>query len=247
MSPDEVKNTLAARRPDGRDDTDPVIAAALAAARRDPALAALAERERASDAALAAALRDVAPPPGLREAILAGRAPAAPVPVPVVWWRSARGLALAAGLALVAGLGVWQTLPRATPDLATLAAAARAEYATPEHAPLVLGGGGRLRELLADPARPLTAGLDLDFAQLRAAGCRRLQIAGIEVLEICFTRGETDEYHLYIARRGALAPARLDGPLIASTDGVATATWTDAEHAYVLLIEDDPAKLRAVL
>jgi len=247
MSPDEVKNTLAARRPDGRDDADPVIAAALAAARRDPALAALAERERASDAALAAALRDIAPPAVLREAILVGRAPAAPVLAPVVWWRSARGLALAAGLALVAGLGVWQTLPRATPDLATLAATARAEYATPEHAPLVLGGGGRLRELLADPARPLTAGLDLDFAQLRAAGCRRLQIAGIEVLEICFMRGETDEYHLYIARRGALAPARLDGPLIASTDGVATATWTDAEHAYVLLIKDDPAKLRAVL
>ncbi len=247
MSPDEIKNTLAARRPDGRDDADPLIAAALAAARRDPALATRAEQERAADAAIADALRDVAPPAGLREAILAAQsAPTAARPSPG-WWRSSRSLALAAGLAVAAGLGVWQVLPRDAADLATLAAAARSEYLTPEHEPLVLGGSGRLRELLADPSRPLTAGLDLDFDQLRALGCRRLDLAGIEVFEICFMRGPTDEFHLYVARRGALGPAGANRPVIASRDGLATAAWTDANHAYVLLIEDDAAKLHAVL
>ncbi|MBC8040705.1 MAG: hypothetical protein H7Y06_09195, partial [Opitutaceae bacterium] len=72
MNTNEAKFILRARRPDGRDDADPRFQEALEQARRDPALAAWMAREQAFDEAVAARLRAVEPPAGLRDAILAG-------------------------------------------------------------------------------------------------------------------------------------------------------------------------------
>src|ERR1700709_177578 len=68
----ELRLHLSARRPGGQDDADPAIADALARASADPQLAAWVEAERKSDASVASKLREVRPPPGLRETILAG-------------------------------------------------------------------------------------------------------------------------------------------------------------------------------
>ncbi len=52
------------------------------------------------------------------------------------------------------------------------ASAARSEYLTPEHEPLVLGGSGRLRELLTDllaPSRPTWTSILINCAPWAAA------------------------------------------------------------------------------
>ena len=67
MTNEEAKQILSACRPGGQDAGDPSISGALQHARNDPTLAAWFEREQAHSAVIAAKLREVAPPPGLRE------------------------------------------------------------------------------------------------------------------------------------------------------------------------------------
>src|SRR5206468_40161 len=72
MNNTEAKFILNAYRPNGRDATDATFAAALQQAKADPALGAWFAREQSHGAAVAAKLRAIVPPAGLREAILAG-------------------------------------------------------------------------------------------------------------------------------------------------------------------------------
>ena len=72
MNNTEAKFILNAYRPGGRDAGEAGMVSALAQAKGDPALGAWFAREQAHGAAVAAKLRDLAPPSGLHEAILAG-------------------------------------------------------------------------------------------------------------------------------------------------------------------------------
>ena len=244
MNTNEAKFILRARRPDGRDDTDPRFAEALGQARLDPALAGWLAREQAFDAAVAARLREVAPPAGLRDAILAGARMQRRTP----WWRETSTLAMAAGLAVVIGLAAMWGAGRGRPGAESLALGSMAEWASPDHHPLVLGGRGALHDLLAAPGLRLTAGVPLDFDRLKAEGCRPLRIAGREVLELCFVREGVGELHLYIARRGDFGGDALDAePVFRERGTLASVAWADESHAYVLVSDGGPAALRAVL
>jgi hypothetical protein len=191
-----------------------------------------------------ARLREVAPPAGLRDAILAG----ARMQRKTSWWRGPNTLAMAAGVALILGIAALWSAGRARPGAESLALGSMAEWEEPTHHPLVLGGSGALRELLAAPGLRLTAGLPLDFDRLKAGGCRPIRIAGREVLEVCFIREGLGELHLYIARRADFGGDALDAePMFRERGTLASVTWTDARHAYVLVSDGGPASLRAVL
>jgi hypothetical protein len=242
MNNNEAKFLLRAYRPGGRDAADPAFGAALAQARQDPALGSWFAREQAFDTAVAGRLRDVAPPAGLREAILAGarasRAPQVPQRWPV--W-----MALAAGLVLLLGLAAtWRlrTAPRMDPLMAFAVNDTRFE----KH-----GGHGEmafaLQRLLSDPATHLAANLPVDLEKLHSTGCRTVSFAGHDVMEICFSRGGRD-FHIYMASRGDFPEAaEMSGPSIAQQDGWSAMQWTDASHVYVVATSADPAALRALL
>jgi anti-sigma factor RsiW len=244
MNTNDPKFIVRARLADGRADAHEPFAEALAQAGRDPALAGWLAREQAFDATVTARLREFAPPAGLRDAILAGvrMQPATP------WWREARTLAWAAGLALVLGLaGTWG-LRGATPGEERLALGAMADWEEPSHHPTVMGGTGALRELLADKAGRLATGLPIAFSELRSNGCRVIKVAGREVLEVCFVREGAGELHLYIARREDFGGEALDGrPLFRERGALASVTWADEHHAYVLVSDLGTDALRAVL
>lgn len=72
MNNEEAKLILAAYRPSGQDATDPLFAEALEQARRDPDLKTWFKAQLAFDTSVAAKLREVQPPPGWREIVLAG-------------------------------------------------------------------------------------------------------------------------------------------------------------------------------
>ena len=103
MNPHDSKFILRARRPGGSDADDPIFAEALAATERDPQLKAWHEREQRTDAALSAKLREIAPPPDLTAAILAGARASVPRPA---WWRRPGWLAAAAAFAVLMSLVV---------------------------------------------------------------------------------------------------------------------------------------------
>jgi hypothetical protein len=71
MTNEEAKIILGAYRPGGEVPADPVFGAAMRQAERDPQLAAWFAHSQGLDAAMRVKLRELAPPPGLKESILA--------------------------------------------------------------------------------------------------------------------------------------------------------------------------------
>ena len=97
MNNTEAKFILSAYRPDGRDAADETFCAALIQAKTDPALARWFELEQSFDRAMCAKLGEIAPPPGLREAILVGGRVSADPAVGRAWWRLPGWVAAAGG------------------------------------------------------------------------------------------------------------------------------------------------------
>lgn len=231
MTNDEAKFILTAYRPGGHDASDPAFAAALAQAKNDPALGAWWAREQSHGAAVAARLKEIAPPPGLREAILAGahasenQAPRARRSLPV--W-----MAAAAGVMVLLSLGVlWWGRPLAADRLADLAFE---DIAHGRH-----GGHGAatsaLQAMLSNPATRLATALPIDFSTLKSTGCRTMRIAGHEVLEVCFQRGGA-EFHLYIAQRSDFAATKSDLQFREQAM-FSLAAWADDAHRFVLVTD----------
>lgn len=244
MNTNEAKFILQARRPDGRDDAQAPISEALAQASRDPGLAGWLAQEQAFDAEIAARLREVGPPPGLRDAILAGVRMQRAAP----WWKNARVLAMAASLVVLLGIAGFWTALRNAPDAERLARGVLEEMQSPEHAPLVMGGRGALRTILADARFRLGAGLPLDYDAIKAGGCRTVTIAGRELLEVCFVREGVGELHLYIARRDDFGGADFEAkPRFRGEGELAAVTWADARLAYVMVSDAGMDALQAVL
>jgi hypothetical protein len=245
MNTNEAKFILRARRPDGRDDADPRFAEALAQARRDPALGAWLAREQAFDEAVTACLRDVSPPAGLRDAILAGARMQQTTP----WWREARWLGLAAALALLLGLAASVTEIRpSAPGAEQLALGAMDDWMLDSHHMEPLGGSGALRAAVMNPASRLLAGLALEPATLKAGGCRVITLAGREVHEVCFEREGAGELHLYIALRGDFGGDGFsETPMFRERGTLASVSWADERYAYVLVSDQGANALRAVL
>ena len=99
MNNHDAKFLLQAYRPGGNDSMDIQMTAALEQARRDPELGLWLAREQSFDLQMSAKLQTVTPPPGLRDAILAGGRISAPVQQTTrAWWRgaAAQWLAVAA-------------------------------------------------------------------------------------------------------------------------------------------------------
>jgi hypothetical protein len=226
MNNEEAKFRLRAYRSGGQDAGDATFGEALAHADRDPALRAWLAREQAFDAAVAEKLRAVVPPPGLREAILAG----ARVAPRRAFWRRPMGWAAAALFAgLVASVAFWRQQP--DPDsVDTFARFALSDLRHGRH-----GGHGSattaLQTALANPATRLSGALPIDFSTLASSGCRTLRFGGRDVLEVCFERGGV-EFHLYVTPRGDLP--NLLGPRALAVGQASALAWQDARFAYVL-------------
>ena len=160
MTNDEAKFILNAYRPNGRDASDTLFAAALEQVKRDPALAAWFAREQAHGAVVGAKLRELAPPAGLRDAILAGARASGAEPAPaarragIPWWAAA-----AAGLVLGVSAVVWRASRSDYSD--TLVAFAVDDTAHARH-----GGhgaaAGALQLQLSQPTTRLGSGLPVD-------------------------------------------------------------------------------------
>jgi hypothetical protein len=245
MKTTDAKFLLRALRPDGRDLADPLFAEALAQARQDPGLSAWLAREQATDATIAASLATLAPPAGLRDAILVG-ARASTARPRRVWWQQPGWLAAAACLALAATLVVVRRPSAPVGNAFALAALHDLrdhESAHPGHTP----GLAALDARLASVAAPVPAALaGLDLAQLKAGGCRTLAVNGHEVFELCFER-DGKWFHLYVARRADFPSDAPSAPVFASEAKLATAAWADATHLYALVTDAGSDALRQVL
>ncbi len=235
MNNNEAKFILSAYRADGSDAADATFSSALAQAKSDPELARWFELEQRFDRALCAKLGEVAPPPGLREAILAGARVSGSAPATTVqpWWRQPAWLAAAASVALFFAVGIafWPARAAAGDFTAFLLNDAK-------HSETHGGEGGHndaLQAQLMDPGTRLGGNVALDFQTLRNSGCRTISFQGRDVLEVCFKRNGV-WFHCYVVRKEDF-PSLAEGtaPVITDHGKAYLARWSDHEHVYVVI------------
>lgn len=245
MNNQEAKFIFGAYRPDGRDAGDAVFAEALAQAERDPALRRWLENEQKIDATIAGKLQAIAPPAGLREAILAGVRASQPRRQ---WAQNSRWWAAAAAM-LVLGATIWSFLPaRGLPTAAELTALALSDLAAAHDDHVGRPSGlETVQDALIAGREPLRQAMRVDADELRARGCRTVKIAGRDVFELCFWRDGV-VYHLYVGRRSDFAPGSIDPQALMATRGAYAATaWADARNVYALVTEGPVEALRRVI
>jgi hypothetical protein len=232
MSNNEAKFLLGAYRSNGRDADNAMFAEALGQARNDPALGAWFARapvriasRRPAGGATSRSLPAITPSCAWARA---SRAPRKRLAFPPVW------LALAASVAvlLTATVALW-------PNQADAESVRFTSFAMNDTAHGKHGGhgesAGALQALLGQPTTRLGAGLPVDFAKLRATGCRTLSFAGHDVLEVCFNRNG-EWFHCYIANRADF-PALPGAVAFVQQAQLASASWSDATNHFVVVSE----------
>jgi hypothetical protein len=260
MSNNEAKFILSAYRPGGHDASDPAMAQALEQAKADPALGTWFAREQAHGAAIAAKLREIAPPAGLREAILAGArvsgeaafgeevGAATKALEPTTkrsWWARPVWLAAAAAVAVLLSVATWRMVPVRGGTFEEFAVNfVNKGFLLQKHSADV----AVLKTWLSEQHGPLPEALPAKFAELRALGCRTLDFKGREVSLVCFERGGK-EFHVFVARRDDLPDTMDAAPRfsVGANGTLAAATWADAKNRYVLVSDAGMAAVQQIL
>lgn len=256
---DEARLHLRARRPGGQDDTDPAIAAALEKTRDDAQLAAWAEAERKSDAALVAKLRQVQPPPGLRDTILAGakvgrrgwrrwlrwfNASA---------WRNFRHselLAAAAIVMILAAALAWNYFTGTKPEsnweaYAAAQVAQIEEKGTPQ---VLVSSMPQIHEWLTQQTCPPPGTLPKPVAGLKIAGCSKMAWGNEPMSIVCFfINGEPKVHLVTVYRRNLPAPPPEGVPVFKNVNGYNTASWSEGERTMMLIGKVDEAELKKLM
>ncbi len=261
--------------PAGDPGNDPLVAEALALARRDPELARWLAAEQASDAAVSARLEAALPvPAGLRERLLAA-APAVPAPArraataTVPWWWPALAGTAAAAVTFLATVNLRRPnvvvvpgpgptpVPTVTPATVVLAAAPPLEDFRSEMVafirlapPLELEtkDPDRMRDYLRRKGAPADVLVPAGLERLPGMGCRILRFRGRPVALLCFLRKNGVLTHLLVMDRAALpTPGTREAPVIAPEGEWLTAAWTQGEFTYLLCAKGDEELLQGYL
>lgn len=255
---DEIRLHLSARRPDGQDDADPVIAAALAKAAAEPELAAWADAEKHSDSALSAKLRQIQPPPGLRDTILAGARVGRGGGLSGWFnrkaWRNfgnSELLAVAAIVLLLAVAVAWNHFSGTKPD-ANWQYFAATEVAQIENSEVSLdkfvSTMPQIHEYLKEKTCPLPGTLPASVRQFKILGCRTAMWRGEPMSIVCFAMSGGREIHLVTVSRRNLPASPPEGvPAFASINGYMTASWSEGDRAMMLIGKVNEADLQKLM
>ena len=247
MNKDKAREVLLRYRPGVDDGDDPEMVAALELANTDQELGRWLAEQATFHAAVSASLRQVEPPTGLKERILAGQPDRNII---TVWWRNPAVLAVAAVIVLVIGLtSIW--LPSRAENNSFVAFRARM-------ARVALRDYNRMDLVSSDPKeiRKYLAGHnpDGDFvlpAGLKAVtplGCAALRWHDRPVSMVCFKRGANDLVWLFIINRASVFDTpRATSPELQALGKFMTASWTIGEKTYVLGVIGDEKVLKAYL
>ena len=197
MTNEQAKFILNAYRAGAKDSRDPTVAEALRMASLDPQLKRWLADEQAHSAAVSAKLREIAPPPDLRNAILAGARVSSEAERRSYWLRIT-GYAAAACLVGVVGFFGFASGPNKVTAPSGLAVYAVVDaHAVPHGTSGMLAHTARME--LAEDDRHLGTDVPINLDALLADGCRTVDFEGRDVIEICFSR-DGNRYHLYAAR-----------------------------------------------
>lgn len=255
MTNEEAKFMLQGYRPNGADADNEAFAKALAQAERDPTLNSWFEREQEFDATIAAKLSTIMPPAGLRESILAGTklsSEPAESTASQAWWLRPWTIGLAAAaavtLAFTVNLSEPETKIAALPGFDPVLKVALADYGGAHDKGAHANELGSFGAWLIDENNRLGSDvMPVNLDELREFGCRKINVAGHEVFEVCFQR-ESGWYHVFIAPRESFdSEAIYSKPMFHESGEFIAASWADDKFAYLVSGTTELATLRGLL
>jgi hypothetical protein len=248
---EEARLLLSALRPNGQDANDPALAAALEAAKNDPALAQWLAEQQEFDRAVAERLRAVPVPADLKAKILAGAA----VSRRRAWWSQPRALAIAAMLAVFFAIGgFWMGRPAGLAEwqkngLAVLNGIVAGE----RNFDMKNGDPKQLTAWLASRSMPVPGTMPTTLDGKPSLGCKTINWDGHKMSLICFDLGGGESVHLFVTNRAGLAGVPPDGPkpqIVQTTvEGKpwTVALWNEGDKTLMLASQQGEAPLRRVL
>lgn len=234
---------LSARRSGGQDDRDADMAEALAYAQGHPVLAEWARGQQRTDAALAAKLRQVQPPQGLRDTILAGAKVSRRRSGS---WFKRRAFGnfrmgeMLAAVAILLLIGVALVSQYAGYDKGHgWQAAAVAEVEKIEHGEATIdhqvADMPDIRAWLAAQSAPVPGDtMPAALAKLGIYGCSKRTWQGQAMTIVCFKLGPGKDVHLIALSNVNLADAPGDAPEYSTVAGYTTASWSEGSLTMMI-------------
>lgn len=235
MNREQAKQILLLYRSGQGSSEDPELREALAQAGQDPELGRWLEEHCRFQEAVRAGFREIAPPAGLRDTLLA--APKV-VQLPATRVRSGRWVTAAvavAAMALLLGVlaRVW---PKAGPPdkfqdyQAMMVSRAILQYGMDFRT----NNMSQLRQLIASKGAPSDYALTPALEKLPLTGGGTLQWRSNPVAMVCFDRGTNDMIFLFVMKTSAVKDPPPATPKITNVDIMITASWTKGDNTYVM-------------
>jgi hypothetical protein len=247
MDKQEAQMILQSLRPKDLNSSDPAVIEALIFVENDSVLKAWWENQQAFDRRVAAKLREISLPEGLRSSILDGRkiVPFAPQP------RFSFLLAAAAAIAILCVAGTFLQVYLTTgPLTSSQFAAMTVPLLNHDSPPLAMMSPDRDKLVAWLEQRNAPMGdLPAKMSDLSTVGCQKFMIHGHAVSLICFTMPSGGVAHLFMVDRDAISnsPGQANGLEFGETAGYSTATWSDDSKSYVLATLAGSDKLKQLL
>lgn len=248
MDTAQAKLILSAYRP-GRDDLatgeDPLpdLQEALACLEADPELAQWFAGQSDLDETLRSALREISPPPGLRERILAS---SKITPFPTLTAR----LWLAVAACVLLGLSLIPILTR-QPSLSPASLEAQIPQWNALHHHDLASKSGQLapiRTWLTDHDGSADFHLPPGLTHNQGVACEVATIDETKVTILCFPLGDQGVAHLYVVNRSDLKnPPGGRDPTFRQMGDTAIASWSQDDRSYFFSKSGDIDELRRLL
>ncbi len=246
MNRDEAKYILRSYHLNGQDAEDRQFQEALDMLKHDPGLGDWFAQEQVIDKKLSEAFRTFAVPPDLTDNLLAARK----IVPQRAWWQHPAWISVAA--ASLALLGVLAVLLSRAPEKRQFAEFRSyiVETATKlDHLDIQTGDLDRIREWLSAHGAPENFAIPAKLNGKSRVGCRVFAWNGQRISLVCFEIENEKVAHLFVMDRSVLTNLPDGGvPHFQTTgDGIATASWSDAERVYIMALEQGEQDLKRLL
>jgi hypothetical protein len=204
-------------------------------------------------------MRQVQPPPGLRDTILAG----AKVGRRRWWrwlrwfnasaWRNFRHSELLAAAAIIVILAVglaWNYLTGTKPEsnwqvYAAAQVARIEERGTPE---VLVSSMPQIKDWLTQQTCPSPGQLPKPVAGLKIAGCSKVLWGNEPMSVVCFFINGQPKVHLVtVSRRNLAAPPPEGVPVFAAVSGYNTASWSEGDRTMMLIGKVNEQELKELM
>lgn len=246
MTKDEAKRILAAYRLGDRDRLDPYFAKALRETEKDADLARWFGEEREFDRRVAAHLKSIPVPFGLKTRILANMPSRSATQSRWVAGLTAVLAAAAALFILAQVLSVYRVSRQHSGSVTDYEQEMMSFVKLPPPLEMESLEIGPIKQWITQRKAPL-ADIPPGIAAIETMGCRILSFRGHTVTLICFCHGNTVA-HLFMVDRSAL-PGLQPGkpPMLTTRADWTTAIWADQHYAYMVAVHDGAAAARRYL